>query len=235
MGWRTTLPLILLGSIGYAGQSTLYFASLERNPASINSILLYAYPVFVALLSWIVDRASPSRREFGALLLASVGVVLTVSGDVTPRSLSSTVDPFGVALVLASAAWYAAYIVVSDRFVHSVGPWVSTTWIALGAGLSFALVGTLTRSLDFALDPQTWLILVGIVLFSTILALGTFLAGMSRVGPTVASLLSTLEPVFTVILAMLLLREVLSSFQFLGAAFVLSAVILLTLPEKVRP
>ncbi|HUS85078.1 MAG TPA: DMT family transporter [Anaerolineales bacterium] len=232
-GWRLTLPLILLGSIGYAGQSTLYFASLERNPASINSLLLYVYPIFVALLSWILYRKSPSPKELAAMVLAGTGVVLTVSGDSLMRSLSSMVDPLGVALVLGSAAWYAVYIIVSDRYVHTAGPWVSTTWIAFGAGISFSLAAFLGRSFEINLTGETLSILLSMVLLSTILALGTFLAGMRRVGPTAASLLSTLEPVFTVVLALLFLHERLSLLQLLGGALVLSAVILLTLPHRV--
>jgi drug/metabolite transporter (DMT)-like permease len=231
-GWRETIPLILLGSVGYTGQSTLYFASLERNPASISSLLLYVYPVFVALLSWVLNRKGPSRREIGATIIVSTGVVLTVSNDTLILSLSTSVDPLGVVLVLASAAWYAGYIVTSDRYVHTAGPWVSTAWIALGAGLSFLLMGAFTQTLNFRLSGDAAMILLAMVLLCTIMALGTFLAGMGRVGPTAASLLSTLEPIFTVILALFFLEEYLSPPpQMAGGALVLTAVIILTIPQ----
>jgi drug/metabolite transporter (DMT)-like permease len=64
-------------------------------------------------------------------------------------------------------------------------------------------------------------------LFSTVLPLTTFLAGMARVGPTAAALLSTLEPVFTVGLAALFLGETLSLRQVVGAVLVLAAIVLL--------
>jgi drug/metabolite transporter (DMT)-like permease len=230
-GWRSTLPLFLLGSVGYAGQSTLYFASLERNPASINSLLLYVYPVFVALLNWVFNRSKPSQREFSAMVLASAGVVLTVSDNSSLRGLTSPVDPLGVVLVLASAAWYAGYIVVSDRFVHVTGPWVSTTWIALGASVSFSVAGLFGQSIDLKLSHEAVSILLAMVFLSTIMALGMFLAGMRRVGPITASLLSTLEPVFTVILALFFLEEHLAALQWLGGVLVLAAVVLLTLPQ----
>ena len=231
LGWRVTIPLILLGSLGYAGQSTLYFASLERNSASLNSMLLYVYPVFVALLGWAFHHKRPRQREIGAMVISTTGVTLIVSGDALRLSMTGSVDPSGIVLVLASAAWYAVYIVSSDRYVHIAGPWVSTTWIALGAGVSFLLMGVFTRGIDFRLNTEATMILMGMVLLSTIMALGTFLAGMRRVGPTTASLLSTLEPVFTVILALFFLNEHLSLLQLLGGGLVLTAVILLTLPE----
>lgn len=230
-GWGTSIPLLLLGSLGYAGQSSLYFASLERNPASINSLLLYVYPVFVALLSWIFYRIAPSRREFSAMAIALFGVVLTVGIDFARFSVNSSVDPLGVLLVLASAAWYAVYIIVSDRYVHNVGPWVSTTWIAFGAGGSFLLMGFLTGGIELSFSPDAAMILLGMILLSTIMALGTFLAGMRRVGPTSASLLSTLEPVFTVLLAVFLLQETLHPSQVIGGGLVLAAVVLVSLPR----
>jgi drug/metabolite transporter (DMT)-like permease len=233
-GWRSTLPLFLLGSVGYAGQSSLYFASLERNPASINSLLLYVYPVFVALLNWMLNQSKPNQKEFAAMILASAGVVLTVSGNLSLLSLASPVDPLGVIMVLASAAWYAGYIIVSDRYVHAAGPWVSTTWIAFGACVSFSVAGLFSQSIDLRLSHEAVSILLAMVFLSTIMALGLFLAGMRRVGPTAASLLSTLEPVFTVILALFLLKEHLAALQWFGGVLVLTAVVLLTLPQMNR-
>lgn len=230
-GWRSTVPLFLLGSIGYAGQSTLFFSSLERNPASITSMLLYVYPIFVALLGWAINHKGPSRGEVGAMILASAGVVLTVSGNSQTQTFSTGIDPLGVLLVLASAAWYAGYIVVSDRYVHKAGHWVSTTWISFGASMSFGVAGIIGKTIDLRLSTEALSILLAMVLLSTIMALGTFLAGMRRVGPTAASLLSTLEPVFTVILALVFLQEHLSLIQLVGGGLVLTAVILLTLPQ----
>jgi drug/metabolite transporter (DMT)-like permease len=230
-GKRLTLILFALGALGYAGQSTLYFASLDRNPASLNGILLYVYPVFVALIGWLVNRQPPARREWAAMALALFGVVLTVRQPGAELEFAKA-DPLGVLLVIGSALWYSVYIVTSDRYVHQPGAWLSTAWISLGASFSFTVFGGVAGLLDFNLSPQAIWILIAMVLVSTILALGTFFAGMRIVGPTAASLLSTLEPVFTVLLAMLLLSERLAGLQVLGGVFVLAAVVLLTLPEK---
>lgn len=233
-GARLALILFALGALGYAGQSTLYFASLDRNPASLNGILLYVYPVFVALIGWMVNRVPPTGREWAAMGLALFGVVLTVRQPGEELGFSQA-DPLGVLLVMGSALWYSVYIVTSDRFVHQPGAWLSTAWISLGAAFSFTFFGGLAGLLDFHLSAQAIWILIAMVFVSTILALGTFFAGMRIVGPTAASLLSTLEPVFTVLLAMLALSERLAGLQILGGLFVLAAVVLLTIPGRARP
>jgi drug/metabolite transporter (DMT)-like permease len=68
----------------------------------------------------------------------------------------------------------------------------------------------------------SWLAATGLAIF-TVIAMLTFFAGLKRVGPSVASILSTMEPVVTVALAWLILGETLEPVQLLGGALVLAA------------
>jgi drug/metabolite transporter (DMT)-like permease len=226
---RQVIILLLLGGVLYAGQSALFFAALRRNSASLTSMLLYVYPAFVALFSWFLYRHSPSGREWAALALASTGVLLTLNPNrVFQNAGGGPIDMLGVAMVILSALSYAIYILSSARFTRQAGPWVSLVWISLGAGVSFTIIGSLTQSFTFEMGVDGFIILFMMVILSTILALGTFLAGIQRVGPTTASLLSALEPVFTVLLAMFFLGEFLTTGQAVGGALVLAAAVLLT-------
>jgi drug/metabolite transporter (DMT)-like permease len=227
---RLLLALFLLGAVGYFSQASLYFLGLRRISASLSSVLLYIYPVFVALTVWIFEGRRPTRLEGLAMVLALAGVALT-AGPLVGQDEGGP-DPVGVLLILVGAAGYGAYIVVSNRYVHRAGPLVSTAWIALGASVSFGLAGWLTDSWVFAFTPRSVTLLAALVLFSTILPLATFFAGMRRVGPTAASLLSTLEPVFTILLAALILHEALTRNQWAGGALILIAVVLLNLPAR---
>ena len=230
-GARLTAILLSLGLFGYAVQASLYFLGLERIPASLSAVLLYAYPFFVALLNWAVNHRPPQRREWFAMGLATVGVALTVSGG-NGSDGGQPVDRLGVLFTLCSAGWYACYIVISDRYVHRAGALVSTTWVALGAAISFLVIGLATRTWAFVPTMGSAAIILGLILFSTILPISTFFAGMARVGPTTASLLSTLEPVFTILLASLLLQERLSPLQLLGGLLVLAGVVWISLPTR---
>jgi drug/metabolite transporter (DMT)-like permease len=73
--------------------------------------------------------------------------------------------------------------------------------------------------------------MLGMVVFSTIIAITTFLAGLEIVGPTNAAMLSTLEPVVTVLLAAWLFGERLTSITLIGGGLILAAVIVLTRAE----
>ena len=235
-GFRLTATLFALGAVGYFGQSYLYFGALQRNPAALNGLLLYVYPIFVTLLGWAINHQPPTWRQWGALALACTGVTLTVGVTCTDLSVHSlSIDPLGLLMIIGSSAWYALYILTSDRFVHQAGALVSTAWISAGASVSFAITGHLQGTLDLRLSLIGYSLLLGMILLSTILPLGTFFAGMRRVGPTSASLLSTLEPVFTIILAVTLLGESLTTTQIVGGSLVLASVISLTLPQRPPP
>lgn len=227
---RLVAILFLLGGLGYFTQSSLYFLGLQRIPASLSSVLLYIYPVFVALNMWVVEGRKPTRLEAGAMALALVGAALTASPWDALRGVGP--DVLGVLLVLGAAAGYGVYIVVSNRYVHRAGPLISTAWVALGASVSFGLTGLFARTWVVPATSRAAALLLGLIVFSTILPLATFFAGMRRVGPTAASLLSTLEPVFTILLAALILHETLTRSQWAGGALILGAVVLLNLPAR---
>ena len=80
-----------------------------------------------------------------------------------------------------------------------------------------------------------WAAVTGIALVSTVAAITLFFAGLARIGPTRASTLSTIEPVFTVILAALLLGERIEPIQLGGGALILGAVLLLARAPAAPP
>lgn len=167
-----------------------------------------------------------------AMFLSLFGTLL-IFGNFQLGSLanSTSVDMVGAIMVLGFAIWYAGYIVISDRYVPHAGPWVSTMWISIGAAVSFTLVGAATGAWELPNEGTSYLLIFAMILLSTIMALGAFLAGVQLVDPTTASLLSTLEPLFTVFLAIVLLNEKLMLNQFTGGAFILAAVMLLAIAK----
>jgi drug/metabolite transporter (DMT)-like permease len=80
----------------------------------------------------------------------------------------------------------------------------------------------------FPKDTTGWMAVASIAVFSTLMPIVFFFAGMRRIGAGDASTLSTLEPVVTLLLAYFFLGETLGSVQTLGAAMVIAAVVILT-------
>ncbi len=224
LGRRKIGQLLLMGGVGYAGQSTLYMLAVSLIPASVVGMLLYTYPAWVVLLAWRLDGDRPDARRWLALALALAGTTL-IAGDP-----SGSANLLGVALALLAGLWYACYIVLGNRIIRHVPPTASSAWILSGATISFMALGLLLGQLhfDFA-APQGWVAIAGMVILATVIPVFTFLSGLQRVGPARAAILSALEPVFTVLLAIVVLGERLTATQVVGSALIIVAVILLQL------
>jgi drug/metabolite transporter (DMT)-like permease len=214
---------LALGACGYALQSGCYFAALQRIDASLLSLLLYTFPAMVAAAAIALGRERLDGRRLTALALALGGLVLVVAGAGT-----GALDPLGAALALAAAVVYSTYILVSDRVVGRMRPHVLSALVSTGAAASLTVVSSLLGQLrpgDVTVVGWGWLACLSVV--STVGAILLFFAGLRRAGPTTASILATVEPLVTVVLAFLVFGERLGTVQLVGGVFVLSAVLVL--------
>lgn len=225
---RTLLAGFALGFCVISVQAGLLFAAFSRIDASLAVVLHYSYPALVVAAALLLGREALSGRRLGALGLALAGVVLVLAA-----AGIGSVDALGVACALGSAVSYSAYVLLADGMVAGCDPFLLAALISAGAGLAFTAVVPLSGS-ELEVAPLGWLWLAALVLTATVLPLVAFLGGLSRIGPSSASILSTLEPVTTVALAFVIFGERLSAVQLVGATLVLGAVLVLASPPRVR-
>ena len=211
---------VALGACGYALQAGCYFAALTRIDASLLSLMLYTYPAIVAAAAVALGRERIDARRVAALALASGGLVCVVAGAGT-----GAIDPVGAALGLAAACVYTTYILVSEGVAGRMRPMTLSAIVCTGAAVSLTAGGTLLGEFHpGALTAAGWGWLTCLGGVSTVAAISLFFAGLRRVGPTAASILSTVEPVVTVVLAAAVFGELLSPVQLAGGALVIAAV-----------
>jgi drug/metabolite transporter (DMT)-like permease len=217
--------LVGMGAVGYVGQAMAYLSALKYASSGLVALLLYLYPIFVALLSAVVLREKITQPTALALALALIGLALTV-GPAGGQLLGSL-------LAISAAMIYSVYILVGTQVLKQVSPLLSSTIIfgsAAGAsGLLMLAVGP-----HWPASGSGWATIGAIVIIATVVPVLTFLAGLERIGPTNAALLSTLEPAVTVVLAALLLGENLRPLSLVGGSLILLAVALLTRHELRR-
>lgn len=221
---RVVLGGAALGLFGYSLQAGGYFAALNHLDASLVALVLYTYPAFVMVGAVALGRERASALRIGALAVAATGVVLVLVGGA-----SGELNATGVLLATGASAAYATYILTADTVVPGADPFTLTAIVATGATTSVGLFTVATGQLDLGFGGGGWASLAGLVVVSTILPITTFFLGLERVGPSTASIVSAVEPAFTVALAALVFGETLGPVQLLGGALVLSAVVLLQL------
>jgi drug/metabolite transporter (DMT)-like permease len=222
---KTLLQLISMGAIGYAGQAFSFLSAIKYASAGLVALLLYLYPMFVFILSVIVLREKATWIKITAIMLALIGTALTVdpAGPAGGQLL-------GILLAILSALIYSVYIIVGTNVMKHVSAVQSSLVIFASAAVVYGILIGINGA-HFPATNSGWLGIAGIVLIATVIPVATFLAGLERIGPTNASLLSTIEPVVTVLLAWLIFGERLQPITAFGGVLILFAVVLLTRNE----
>jgi drug/metabolite transporter (DMT)-like permease len=232
---RLALAALGLGAI-YTLNSATYFAALETVPASLASLIVYIYPVLVAVLAQRFGRPLPGRGPWIALGIATLGAVLAVGGvdqgHLPPLS--------GIALAVASPIIYSGWIVLSARLGgerrdragdegdRGPGAAVASALMMTSTGGIFAGLALVTaHPIAPAVIPgDAWPGLLGIGLISTFIAIQTFYGGARRIGAAQAALISTIEPAYTIVMAAILFGERLTPVQLAGGGLIIGAVVL---------
>ncbi len=217
---RVVVAGLALGALGYAAQSGLFFSALERMDASLVSLLLYTYPALVFAAALLLGREHMRRATLAALVLCSAGTALVLLGG-----SAGALDELGVALALGAALAYSAYILVIDGVVARIDAFLLGALVCTGAAGTFAVVGAASGALHFTSGGWVWI--VAIALLSTVLPVSMFALGLERVGAATAAIVSTIEPVVTVALAVALYGDALRALQIAGGGLVLAGVIAL--------
>lgn len=229
-GEKLPVARLLIIGVFIAAAVMAAFFSLERLPGSTYIVLLYSYPAMVALLLRLQgDRIH--ARTWIALGLALLGVSLTV-----PNFGSATdADMLGVGLALLNAAIIAIYYLLTRRALEGVVDVTRASAIMMIGTFIIMIILIPLRGLQFPQNPLTAVLLAGIGIFGTVLPVVGVNIAVQRIGAAQASLVSTVEPIMSMIVSMLILGELIFALQWLGAALIVGSVIVLQLrPSRNR-
>jgi drug/metabolite transporter (DMT)-like permease len=214
---------MVLAGVAFGMIALFAFYGVDHLSASLYTVLIYTYPAMVAAGSALLGRP-PTRTLWIALGFTVLGIALTVPSVFDG---SADADGIGLAYTIGNAALYAVYILATARLLRPgrarADSVVAAAWSLTGS-LVFA-VGVI--ALNGLHRPEDWgmaLNLAGLAVVSTVVAGMTLLLGLARLGPAPAALVATVEPVLTLIWAVLLLRESLQPIQVAGAALVIAGV-----------
>ena len=237
---RQVAVALALGAL-FVGNAGTYYASLETVPAALAGVIVYTYPVMVAVLSLRFATRLPGPRPWIAAVLAVAGSALALGGiDVAAAPPVS-----GLVLVFASAVIYSVWIILSarlsgerrDRLASessadgSPSPAgdaaVTTTLMMSATAAVYAAAGVVAgRPLDAtAVPPAAWPGILAVAFVASFLAIQTFYAGARRIGAARAALTATVEPLIIVVLAWLFLDQTLAPIQLVGAGLIIVAVV----------
>lgn len=227
---RAAAGALGMGLLLYSAESGLYATALTHISASLAELLMFTYPAIVVVAAIALRRETASRRRLGAVAVATGGVALVLLGG-----SAGAIDPVGVGLALGAALLYAAYVLTTHHISGALHPLTFAALVCTGAAISFTLFGTASGDLRLGgVHAEAWLWITTIAVLSTAVGMSAFIAGVERLGPSRASIMSALDPIIAVVAAALVFGDQLGPVQLLGGMLVVSAVVILQLPGVQR-
>lgn len=223
MRFHEGLMVIVLGILGYYLSSFLDFEGLTYISAGLERLILYLYPTLVVFLTAAYYRKAINRHQAFALLLSYAGIVLVYADH--PLQTNSMSLALGSTLVACSAITFAVFMVGSGVLIKRLGSLrftaYSMTVACVVTGLHF-MVKHNTETLN--LPISIYRIAAIMAIFSTVMPSFLMNAGIQRIGAGSASIISSIGPIGTLILAFFLLGEAMTWTQLAGTFLVLVGV-----------
>lgn len=226
---RDVLRFLLLGVFGIAASNYLYYLAIQRTNVATAIILQYPAPVWVLIYTALRTSQRPSWSKILAVGLSVAGCALAV-GLVGSGGLR--LDVVGVVAALLAAFSFAFYNVGGHSVLARYDRWKALLWVLMAASLFWIVVNPPQKIVAAHYGLGQWVFLL---LFSLVSVLGPFscyFAGLQHLEPTRAIVTSCLEPVFSIVIAALVLGELVRPVQTSGIALVLVAIVLIQLPGR---
>ncbi len=213
-----------LGFLGYYLASYLDFQGLFYISAQLERLTLFTYPIMVALLSWVFFREKITLRILASLIVSYMGVSLLFFNE-TAASTEGNQIVLGITLVALAAFSFAIYLIFSKAFVSRLGSLIFTS-LAMSSSMIFILIQFfLTHKLeDLNVSGKVWFLCFLLAVFSTVIPSFFTSEAINRIGATKTSIMGSIGPVMTIVLAVYLLGEDFGLPQIAGLLLVLIGV-----------
>lgn len=228
---RLAAGLALLGVAGIAASNYTYLMAIHRSNVATAVLIQYTAPVWVALYALLAapaggrrDNGASTGRTLLAALLAFGGCALAVGGY---RAGRLAVSAAAIFWGLAAAFTFSFFNIWGRKMAKQVEVWTSLLWALGAATLFWCLVRSPLWLARADYPAREWVLLLLYAMLSVLLPFSLFYSGLRRLPATHAAVTSSLEPIFAVLFAFLVVGERLAAPQFAGMAAVIAAVLLL--------
>ena len=225
---KDLVQIILFGFIGMLGTQYTYFSAIQFSNAAIATVLTYFGPTLVLIYMCLREKRKPLKYEIVSICLSSFGVfLLATHGDITSLQISFKALVWGI----LSALSVVFYTVQPESLLKKYGASIVVAWGMMIGGIFIAFV-TKPWNISVTFDFVTFLVLMLIIVFGTIIAFILYLTGVNIIGPTKASIIACIEPVAATICAILFLGVTFDFLDVIGFLCIISTIFIVAYFDK---
>lgn len=223
---KLAVQLLFLGLL-YTMTAMGLIYSYSYISSGVSTTIHFLYPVMVACMMIIFYKEKLSRNLLFAAVLALLGVALLCWSD------TGFINTKGLLAVLLTVFTYSSYIVSLNRkSIKSIEPEVFTFYIMLFGAFIFSVFSYSTTGIEIVPNAISWLNLIGLALFATVLSGLALVTAVKYAGSTITSILGSMEPVVATLVGIFHFGEPFGWNSFFGLSLIISAVTLVIMVNK---
>lgn len=238
-GWqRIQLPLadlgrcLLLGILGVAVSNYFYYLAIQRTDVAIAIIVQYTAPVWVLLYVLATGQQRLTAKKGLAVTFAVIGIALVINLIGARGASGFHIDAYGFGAALLASFSFSFYNIAGHGILMRHDRWRVLVWALASASIFWLLFNPPWKIIHAGYAPLQWAFLFFFSMISVLGAFSLYFLGLQYLEPTRAIIASCLEPVFSIMLAALLLGEMLKPIQTLGIILVLAAIVIAQRPDQ---
>jgi len=237
-GWqRIELPAsdlvqcFVLGLLGVAASNYFYYVAIQRTSVAIAIVLQYTAPVWVLLYVVVRGQQRLTLQKVAAVGVAIAGIALTIGVVGGKSAVPFRLDSYGLVAAMLASFSFAFYNVGGHRILVRHDRWRVLVWTLSSATVFWLIVNPPWRVVAAHYTLVQWAFLFVFSMIS-LASFSLYFLGLQYLEPTRAIIASCLEPVFSILLAAVLLGEGVRAVQTVGIVLVLSAIVIVQLPAR---
>lgn len=212
--------VVLITLFGYGGTAVLLFSSYNFIPSGMSTTIHFMYPVFTILGCMIFLKEKISPLKILCVALCFSGVLLFYNGEGGSSLL-------GMGLAFISGITYAFYtIYLGKSGLQEMGSLKLIFYMNAAAAVMIFVMAIVTRQFTVQLTPLAWGTAIFFASATSLIGVLGYQVGVKYIGPQNAAILSTFEPITSVIIGILIYQETFTPRTVLGCLCILTSVVI---------
>ena len=224
------LKALGVGILGYWLAAYTDFASLETLSPQFERLILFTYPLFVILLGAVFFKQAMRPTALWAFLIAYVGLGFVFLTDLKAHGSAIAV---GALWCTVSSVAFASYLLLAKPMIARLGASLFTSWAMTGAAIAMGVhFFCVHRLSDIHMSKDLLVLCVGLAIGATVLPSYLTNFALGRISSQANAIISFINPIFTLILSAVVLRQAISVADIIGTGLVITGVGLYTWLDK---
>ena len=226
-----TIGMVLTNVLFYVPSCILCFYASITIGIGLGIVSFFSFPVFIALLSWYFEKTPPNQIVIMSIILVLSGITL-IAPNIDKQAIRNVI---GVSYGLAAAFTFACYVMSMRRIVSNGHEQYTSCISCISCSLACLLILIVRKNIHIPSNYIDWGNLALLAIFATVIPTYLLIVSINKISANQVAVLSSLEPVFAILLGTILLNESISGIQYLGISLVISGSIMIQFEKNRTP